>query len=325
MIVNYCLIVVSFAAVGCWGAVIPNLMFARPPLSTSNHQQHQWRSAPAVPETYANNGFNLMMAAAPVPAVERPVYGIPHRYLSDPASYYYDPSEDLYNDPLFRHPSWPVNNKRSGSPYYDLSMLTDEDYSASNQDLLMEPKISQQDVINFEKYVQRYFQQQAQENDQSLEAEESGYDTREEDDMIDNDEEAARQLHLLLQQQRRPAIREIKKKSIAEATTTTMTPSTTELTPTSTQQPSVSKGQKEEAMLRPPTQRPISQPTKSPKENEKVEDTDIYKTIHRLMAMRDNLEKQVRVREFPELEEKTKLNLIFFFLIIRKEAIVKTG
>lgn len=300
---NYCLVVATFVASGCWAAMIPSLMFARPLSSSQHHQQQQqyWRPKPDIMDRH--HPASMLMQP-----VERPVYGVAHRYLSDPAPAYYDPAEDLYNSPIFR----PWANKRSypAAAYYPSSYdLMDEEEPAPVE--MEEPNINQQDVINFEKYVQRYFQLQQQQDPQEWTDEETNYD---DEQQIDNDEEAARQLHLLLNQQRRPAVREIKKKSVSEeevketaaatTTTTPAAPTTVTTTATTTSAPSKSfQGQKEEPMLRPPTSsRPTTEtstptsPTAAPSAEVK-EDSDIYKTIQRLMAMRNQLQQQVTQKD----------------------------
>ena len=227
------------------------------------------------------------------------VYGVPHRYIGD--ADYAMPGSDDENPLLFARP-FGVLKRSALSPaaiasYYDLVDSADaaddaEDGAADDY----EPPISRQDVLNFEKYVQRYFQQPDaarldEYNDDWSTAGLSGDDSYD----AQNDEEAARQLHLLLRQpSRRPAIatREISKKSVKVAVKSTSAPTST-TTSTTTQAPSTygqpvhykghQQGQKEEAMLRPPTpQRPASSPAPAIASDGKA-DASVYHTIQRLM------------------------------------------
>lgn len=185
------------------------------------------------------------------------------------------------------------NNKRSvigssgsGSGYsnYDLmaAMLSadlaaeeQQQAAAASSDYLEdEPIINQQDALNFENYIQRFFQQQVYDNDNNW-SDEAAADVFDDDSqfdwdvpqqqqqLMDNDEEAAQQLHLLLQQveqqqqkqqqqRSRPALPlNIQKKSGTPVTTTEAPlPVATPMTVSANQQ----GGQKEEAMLRPPAQ-----------------------------------------------------------------------
>lgn len=233
-----------------------------------------------------------------------PVYGVAHHYQADPLPAYYDPAEELYNNPLlFRRASrWPASAASipSASEYDVYSSSSEEEQPGMDAEM---PGFSQEDVINFEKYVQRYFQQQQKDEEDSSSwpgssatgPDEFYYDQQPQQQPF-NDEEAARQLHLLLNQQRRsPAIREIQKKSVVSTTTTTTAaPSTSMPSSTTTAKPEPyhqQGGQKEEAMLRPPSSSPpASTTTVQPEEDDAKVESDIYKTIHRLVAMRKQLE-----------------------------------
>lgn len=302
----------------CSAALIPNMMFA----SRGRHNQHQnqyqqpavqhWRPGNLSPwddgtETYgylADRHPNMMDDLSTTgfqsqPQLQQPqqplVYGVPHRFLSDPLTNYAgaQPSaaEELYNNALLLRGRAPFK-RSSYAPFY--TDVQQDDYMADDtaempEDYYDHP-ISRQDVVNFEKYVQRFFQQQQQQP--SIVSEEDVSDAerqfnddwateeRSENEMnnydvVDNDEEAARQLHLLLnqQQQRRPivALREIQKKNAAApvlpATTTTspvspsagteapLTTAATMKTSSATLLPHHQhhQGQKEEPLLRPPT------------------------------------------------------------------------
>jgi hypothetical protein len=277
------------------------------------------------------------------------VYGVPHRYLqqSEPQvnNYPASPTDELYNNELYNNAllmrgRGPLNAiKRSSlsslSSYYDAIM--DDDDSANFDDGLSnmasdyyDQPISHQDVVNFEKYVQRYFQQEPSDAEFEMETNNQQqwygdyWNVDDSEDMdnnyvdIDNDEEAARQLHLLLKQQkqqRRPiTLREIQKKNSAPAVTMTtrteapVTTATTATTFSATLAPQSQQGQKEEPLLRPPTVQRQPQPqqmsstttTTTPstlsaaKKEIGVEQTEennnIYHTIQRLMNMRNRLQ-----------------------------------
>ncbi|XP_057364833.1 uncharacterized protein LOC130685535 [Daphnia carinata] len=354
------LMMMMMAAVACRAAFIPNMMFAsgRSRLAQqakplAQHQQ-SWRAGnPLSPwddgtETYgylADRHTNMMddMTAGfqqqpQLQQSQQPlVYGVAHRYLSEQQSPSYpvqSPTDELYNNELYNNAllmrgRGPFNAiKRSSLPnYYDASM--DDDMGNIDDGMSMasvddyEQPISRQDVINFEKYVQRFFQQQPSERDAEMENQYSDdwslgsrMDDNEVGDNyndIDNDEEAARQLHLLLtqqKQQRRPiALREIQKKNVAlgavtKAPTRTETPVTTATTTTTSSatlalhlQNQHHQGQKEEPLLRPPS--PQRQPpqmsttTATPPALAKtdVENNSIYHTIQRLMNMHNRLQK----------------------------------
>ena len=327
--------VLMMVAAGCTSAaIIPNLMFARPaPAIAAGHHGHgQQRinndaemayGAMFTPDRH-HSAAEAAAAAAAVASImahqqqpSPPVYGVARHYLSDPApaATYYDPTEELYNDPLlFRRASrWPASKPRNtyalpASYYYDDDQddVMDVDRDADADAMDDGEPISRQDVVNFEKYVQRFFQQQQQAG-QDVDA----YDGPEEF----NDEEAARQLHLLLNQQRRsPDVREIRKRKMSDetttapTTTTTMaaasTTATTATTTAATESFHQQGGQKEEAMLRPPTpgqQRPVmpietttaATSTVEP-DGDKDDDVDIYRAIHRLVAMRNQLDQKVK-------------------------------
>ena len=237
------------------------------------------------------------------------VYGVPHRYLqqSEPQvnNYPASPTDELYNNELYNNAllmrgRGPLNAiKRSSSSlssYYDAIMDDDDSSAISNSfddglsnmasDYYDQP-ISHQDVVNFEKYVQRYFQQEpSDESDMETNNQQQWYgdywnvgDSDEDNDAavmnnnyvdVDNDEEAARQLHLLLKQQkqqRRPiTLREIQKKNSAPALTMAtrteapVTTATTATTFSATLAPQSQQGQKEEPLLRPPTAQRQPQP-----------------------------------------------------------------
>lgn len=359
------LIMMMMAAVACRAAFIPNMMFSSG-RSRQNQQakplaQHQqaWRAGnPLSPwddgtETYgylADRHANMMDDMTPgfqqQPQLQQShqplVYGVAHRYLTEQQSPKYpvqSPTDELYNNELYNNAllmrgRGPFNAiKRSSVPnYYDASM--DDDMTNVADSLSMtsaddyEQPISRQDVINFEKYVQRFFQQQpSNERDAQMESQyaddwglgsQTQLDENEVGDNyndIDNDEEAARQLHLLLaqqKQQRRPvALREIQKKTIAyggptKAPTRTETPVTTATTTTTSSNTAHSlpqsehyQGQKEEPLLRPPA--PQRQPpqqllstTTTPlalaKMEKDGENNSIYLTIQRIMNMRNHLQ-----------------------------------
>ena len=348
------------AVVGaCRAAAIANMFSSalrgRNPIQQKQHQQKQqpmhWSRPDSLnpwddgTETYgylADSQPNMMMMEDLVAGYQPPqhqqqpmVYGVPHRYLSDPVSNYPMPSptDELYNNALLmrgRSPYSPVKRSSLAS-YYDV--LSDDmagDNSADDYDT----PISRQDVINFENYVQRFFQQQPIDGDVAADAEYNddwalvpGLDDSDSESSsnydVDNDEEAARQLHLLLnkQQQRRPvvALREIQKKSAGLATTatpvsmstrteaavTTATTTTTSSATTPSPQRHHHQGQKEEALLRPPTpqrqphqdQHLSSSTTTAPSaavSEKDEEDKSIYHTIQRLMKMRNQLQVQNR-------------------------------
>lgn len=347
------------AAVTCRAAFIPNMMFssgrsrqAQQAKPLAQHQQ-SWRAGnPLSPwddgtETYgylADRHTNMMddMTAGfqqqpQLQQSQQPlVYGVAHRYLREQQSPNYpvqSPTDELYNNELYNNAllmrgRGPFNAiKRSSLPnYYDASM--DDDMGNVDDGLSMtladdyEQPISRQDVINFEKYVQRFFQQQPSDRDAEMEsqyADDWSLGSRMEDNEvgdnyndIDNDEEAARQLHLLLnqqKQQRRPiALREIQKKNVAlgavtKAPTRTETPVTTATTTTTTSSATLAlrlqnqhhQGQKEEPLLRPPSpqrQPPQSSTTTTPPALAKtdVENNSIYHTIQRLMNMHNRLQ-----------------------------------
>lgn len=300
------------AVVACRAAVIPNMMFSSAGRSRHGQQQKQYqpphwpRPGSLSPwddgtETYgylADRHPNMMdelVAGFQQPQLQHQqqplVYGVPHRYLSDPVPSYPMPSptDELYNNALLMRGRSPYTAvKRSSlASYYDA--LNDDMVDENAVDDYDTP-ISRQDVINFENYVQRFFNQQPSVSAEDVAADvdnqyaddwalvpESGLEDSENEAASNydagNDEEAARQLHLLLnqQQQRRPvvALREIQKKSVAvpsTATTTTPTPisprteapvTTATTTTTSSTTPSPQRqhhqGQKEEPLLRPPT------------------------------------------------------------------------
>lgn len=299
----------AFVAVlsACRAAVIPNMMFAGSPLASGLSTNNNWRPS----ETYGYLDRHPMLSDAAILSVPtQPVYGIAHRYLSEPSPYA-EPSHDLYSNPLFQQHRYGNSKRLSNYPNYDMAMEDDTpvpDY---------EPNISQQDVINFEKYVQRFFLHQQQQEDEQQQQDDtnqqySDWSADEEnpenyEEM--NDEEAARQLHLLLNknQQRRPivATREIQKKSVGapnavETITTNPVTATqaaefTTATPASVaQQHHHHSGQKEEPMLRPPT---IQHPSSSPapevtKQQEKEDNNDIYHTLQRFINMRNQLQQE---------------------------------
>ena len=393
MMMKMSLVVVMLAATACQAGVLPHLMFpaaGRPgqqqqqPWSIHRPQQQQQQQQPQqqLGDAYANyferaaalmaaSGADLDLSAAAA-GVQQPVYGIPHRYLSDPYPAAL-PAATAVNqmgqqqqinrpdllatysgNPLFSSgmSSLYKNNKRSvgssaGSGYsnYDLmAAMLSADLAAEEQQqqqqaaaaaadyLEDEPIINQQDALNFENYVQRFFQQQQQlyDNDWSDEAAADAFDDESQFDwevpqqqqqqqqqqLMDNDEEAAQQLHLLLQQveqqqRSRPALpMNIQKKSIVMTTTVAPLPVATPMTVSSATQQG---GQKEEAMLRPPTPAKhqsttttttttttsAPQPTYGTKKSSVAKNEDpsksgksIYRTIHRLMA--DSSENKVQ-------------------------------
>lgn len=325
------LMMLMLAVVACRAAFIPNMMFSsgrnrqiQQQQPKAFAQQPAWRAAgnPLSPwddgtETYgylADRHPNAMDDLTPsyqpqaqqLPQSQQPlVYGVPHRYLSEPLPNSYpmvaSPTDELYNNELYNNAllmrgRGPFNSiKRSSlASFYDSSMDDDsvnfdDGLTAMASDYYDQP-ISHQDVVNFEKYVQRYFQQQPSEaeseaevdsqygdywsNGESEDAESESDDSSNNYD-VDNDEEAARQLHLLLnqqKQQRRPiALREIQKKSAPSAgaqsavkstprTEAPVTTATTTTTSSATVAPQSQQGQKEEPLLRPPTPQRQPQP-----------------------------------------------------------------
>ncbi|XP_046464647.1 uncharacterized protein LOC124210552 [Daphnia pulex] len=331
------LMMLMLAVVACRAAFIPNMMFSsgrnrqtqqqQPKAFAQQHQQPAWRAAgnPLSPwddgtETYgylADRHPNAMDDLTPsyqpqaqqLPQSHQPlVYGVPHRYLSEPLPNSYpmvaSPTDELYNNELYNNAllmrgRGPFNSiKRSSlASFYDSSMDDDsvnfdDGLTAMASDYYDQP-ISHQDVVNFEKYVQRYFQQQPSdaESEAEVDSQYGDYwnngeseDAESESDNsnnsnnnydVDNDEEAARQLHLLLnqqKQQRRPiALREIQKKSAPSAgaqsavkstprTEAPVTTATTTTTSSATLAPQSQQGQKEEPLLRPPTPQRQPQP-----------------------------------------------------------------
>ena len=209
-----CLALILALAVGTAvdAGVLPHLMFPgagrvagqQQPWSIHRPQQQQQQQ----PQTGDNNYASYLERAAALGAdldlaavgVQQPVYGIPHRYLSDPypaavgaapvvarpdlmATYSGNPLFSTGMSTLYK------NNKRSsasllsgsGAPGYSnydlMAAMLNADLAAEEQQqqqqaavdyLEDEPVISQQDAINFEKYIQRFFQQQQQQKDQQL-------------------------------------------------------------------------------------------------------------------------------------------------------------
>lgn len=329
------LMMLMLAVVACRAAFIPNMMFSsgrnrqiqqqQPKAFAQQHQQPAWRAAgnPLSPwddgtETYgylADRHTNAMDDLTPsyqpqaqqLPQSQQPlVYGVPHRYLSEPLPNSYpmvaSPTDELYNNELYnnallmrgRGPFNSIKRSSLAASFYDSSMDDDsvnfdDGLTAMASDYYDQP-ISHQDVVNFEKYVQRYFQQQPSDAESEAEVDsqyvdywsngesedaESESDNSNNNYDVDNDEEAARQLHLLLnqqKQQRRPiALREIQKKSVPSAavksavkstprTEAPVTTATTTTTSSATVAPQSQQGQKEEPLLRPPTPQRQPQP-----------------------------------------------------------------
>lgn len=335
------LMMVAMVVAACSAAMIPNMMFAGLGRHNPHHPQFQqqaqhWRPTNLSPwddgtETYGyladrhpNVIDDLSAGGFQQPQLQQQqplVYGVPHRFLSEP-NYPTapNPAEELYNNALLLRGRTPFK-RSSFSPFYEAGQL--DDYMADEAETpedYYDRSVSRQDVINFEKYVQRFFQQQQQPmvsdedvsdgplvDDWSSMTADTELDNAENEMAtnydVDNDEEAARQLHLLLNQQRKPitAMREIQKKSSGPATTTVSPGTESQVTTaTTTKTSSVTllphqqhhQGQKEEPLLRPPTpqrQQPQQQAVSTPSPAAK-EDNSIYHTIQRLMNMRDELQ-----------------------------------
>lgn len=310
------LMMLMMAVAVCSAGLLPNMMFASRGRIGQPHSQYQQQQQPQHwrpsglggnpwddgTETYGYladrhpnmiDDYTTSFQQNPLtPKQQQPmVYGVPHRYLGEPN--YVSPGtaveNELYSNGLLLRSRAPYK-RSSFAPFYD----SQDDYMADEVDIpedYYDRPVSRQDVINFEKYVQRFFQQPANAavSDEELSVEPERQYTaddwssyNEDADPIDesammtnnyesDDDEATRQLHLLLnkQQQRRPivALREIQKKSVpvpATTVTTTAKPEFSKLpssvTTTSTTTPSPAtfgqrhhQGQKEEPLLRPPT------------------------------------------------------------------------
>ena len=309
----------------CWcaalssSAVLPHHLYAGLPMQ----QAVGWRESaaaarPSPHQRFVGDNSETYGYVDRFPTAERTnhqlVFGVPHRFtenypspyeslLSAAASDYdtYDNGQYFVPAAYYRPPEPELNKRAMRYSPYDL-MEEDNDIGQNDYQVVGP---SQEDVLNFQKYIQRYFHPTKAETEAWNTYDDLSVDYpawMQDDDSaatqepVYNDEEAAVQLHSLLparsvklaKDKTRPLVKDVQKKS-AESTTTSTT--TTTVKPAAT---SSAAGQKEEPMLRPPTRprHPSPVSTAQPQAEDKQVPESMVDTIKRLFEMRN----QVQVR-----------------------------
>jgi len=253
------------------------------------------------------------------PAAGDLVFGVAHRYLGDSGvmkSPVYTAEDDYFaavdgmdEDDISRlwmasavkRSSHARPNVKAYDWMWDNAALLDSDMASEDA----EPNA--EDVLNFEKYIQRYVLPQLSAVEQQSDTwnvynnDESDIDDA--DVYLNNDDEADVQLHSLLNSrpiETHPLFRHSQYYKKSLTSTTTMKPSTTStatVAPLPLRVVHRQAGQKEEALLRPPVlPHPPTQPVQSVSDGEeilqKTEPTDksIYQTIQRIINMHSQVQ-----------------------------------